>query len=502
MPNDDLTLLREYARNHSEPAFATLVSRHLNLVYSVALRQVHDRHLAGEITQAVFIILARKAGALGGKTILSGWLCRAARYVSARALRTQNRRRQREQEAFMQNILTGGSDAPPPNTDETWKTIAPLLDAALDKLGQKDHDALVLRYFENKNFAEVGAALGAGEDTARMRVNRALEKLRKLFARQGVHSTAQAIAETISANSIQVAPVALAKSVTAMAVAKGATATTSTLTLIKGALKIMAWTKAKTAIVAGVVVLLAAGTTTVTVKEIQEHEFDDSWRTQDALTMLKKMDQVPPQVGILTSKFRPGPSRPEGDWLISHGKMIGVTVPSKTVVCAAYNCELPDRIVLASVLPDGKYDFIANLPDGNQEALQRLVMQKFGVVANWELLETNALQLTVKTQYAPGLSPSANKQQPEEMFGPTSYTAVDKPLTDLFSFLEVYAGIPIVDQTGLTGRFDFRLKWNESNSQQTQGLSAPLKQALINQLGLELVPTTMPVEMLVVEKAK
>jgi DNA-directed RNA polymerase specialized sigma24 family protein len=114
MPNDDLTLLREYARNNFEDAFATLVSRHVNLVYSVALRSVRDAHLAEEITQAVFIILARKADSLGDKTIGSGWLCRTARYASANALTIQRRRQQREQEAYMQSTL---NEAEPV---ETW----------------------------------------------------------------------------------------------------------------------------------------------------------------------------------------------------------------------------------------------------------------------------------------------------------------------------------------------------------------------------------------------
>jgi RNA polymerase sigma factor (sigma-70 family) len=259
---DDTTLLREYAGRNSEEAFTALVSRHVNLVYSVALRQVRDPHLAEEITQAVFIILARKAKSLGPKTILPGWLCRTARYVSANALTMQQRRQRREQEAYMQSTLNE------PAADEIWKHIAPLLDDALARLGQKDHDALVLRFFENKSLGEVGAAIGVSEDTARMRVNRALEKLRKIFTKCGVDSTAATIAETISANSVQAAPVALAKTVTAVAIAKGAAASASTLTLIKGALKIMAWTKMKTTIVAGVVVLLAAGTSIVTVKAV------------------------------------------------------------------------------------------------------------------------------------------------------------------------------------------------------------------------------------------
>lgn len=257
--NDDLALLRDYARNHSEDAFSALVSRHVNLVYSVALRQVGDAGLAEEITQAVFIILARKAGSLGDKTILGGWLCRTARYVSANAATIQRRRQRREQEAFMQTVLNE------PEANETWRQIAPLLDAAMEKLGQKDHDALVLRFFEDKNFAEVGTVLGTSEDAAKMRVSRALEKLRKFFFKRGVDSSVSAIGESISINSIQVAPVTLAKIATATAIAKGATASISTLTLINGALKIMAWTKAKTAIVAGAAVLLTAGTTTTTL---------------------------------------------------------------------------------------------------------------------------------------------------------------------------------------------------------------------------------------------
>jgi len=271
MPNDDLALLQEYARSNSEEAFATLVSRYVNLVYSVALRQVRDAHQAEEITQAVFIILARKADSLGDKTILPGWLCRTARYASANALTIQRRRQHREQEIYMQSTSNEAESM----HEETWNQIAPLLDGALEKLGQKDHDALVLRFFEGRNFREVGAALGASEDAAKMRVNRALEKLRNFFTKRGMSSTTAIIAGAISANSVQAAPVALAKAVTAIAVVKGAAAGGSTLTLIKGALKIMAWTKAKTAVVAGVVVLLAAS---LTPYVWYYHLAPDSWR--------------------------------------------------------------------------------------------------------------------------------------------------------------------------------------------------------------------------------
>jgi RNA polymerase sigma factor (sigma-70 family) len=262
--NDDLALLHDYAQNGSEAAFAALVSRHIHLVYSVALRQVRDTHLAEEVTQAVFIILAHKAGSLDDKTILSGWLCRTARYAAANALKIQTRRQHREQEAYMQNILN--ETAP----DETWRQIAPLLDDAMQKLGQKDHDALVLRYFENRNFAEVGAALGASEDAAKMRVSRALDKLRKFFAKRGIPSTTVAIAETISAHSVQAAPQALIATISASAV-KGSVVATSTLTLVKGTIYTMNWLKLKFALSLATAILIAGGAATVAISQVNDN---------------------------------------------------------------------------------------------------------------------------------------------------------------------------------------------------------------------------------------
>ena len=257
---DDIELLGQYARDNSEAAFATLVTRHVNLVYSTALRSAGNAHAAEEITQAVFIILAGKARGLSPQTILSGWLYQTARLTAANFLRAEIRRQHREQEAYMQSLL----NEPEPNV---WPQIAPLLDAAMAGLGEKDRNAVVLRFFENKSLGEVGRALGASEDAAKMRVNRALEKLRKFFSKRGVALSGAVIAGAVSANSVHAAPVGLAISVTATA-AKGSAAAASTLTLVKGALKLMAWTKMKTAAVAGAVVLLTAGTGVVAVKTV------------------------------------------------------------------------------------------------------------------------------------------------------------------------------------------------------------------------------------------
>lgn len=253
-----MELVREYATSNSEAAFAALVARHTNLVYSTALRLTGGTGLAEEITQAVFIILARKAGAFDANTILPGWLYRATCYTSASALKRERRRLAREQEAFMQSKL----DEPSPET--VWKQLAPLLEEAMLKLNETDRDALVLRFFEGRSISEVGNALGASEDAAKKRVNRAVEKLRKFFAKRGVTTSAAAITLAISTHSVHAAPVTLAKTATAIAAAKGAAAGSSTVTLIHGALKIMAWTKAKTTLVAAAILVVATvGTVTV-----------------------------------------------------------------------------------------------------------------------------------------------------------------------------------------------------------------------------------------------
>jgi alpha-tubulin suppressor-like RCC1 family protein len=145
-----------------------------------------------------------------------------------------------------------------------WEKLSPHLEAAMSRLAERDRALLVLRFYENKSGPEAAALLGIGEESARKRVTRAVEKLRKFFAQHGVALSGVAIAGAVSANSIQAAPVALMKTIPAVALAKGAVATSSTPTLVNGALKIMAWTNVKTAVVAGAVIILTAiGTATV-----------------------------------------------------------------------------------------------------------------------------------------------------------------------------------------------------------------------------------------------
>lgn len=246
---DDMGLLREYALRNSEPAFATLVARHIDLVYSAALRHLGHHHRAEEITQAVFVILARRARSLGPGTVLPGWLFQTTRLTAANYLRTEIRRARREQEAYMQSN-------PDENSSDVWQQMAPMLNDVIAGLGEKDRNAIVLRFLKGKEYKEVAAALGGTEEAAQMRVSRALEKLRKLFARRGVVLTTAGLSSVITSHVTQAAPIGFAASVAATAVQDTAL-TAATLTLVKGTLKVMAWTKVKFAIGASVVALLA-----------------------------------------------------------------------------------------------------------------------------------------------------------------------------------------------------------------------------------------------------
>jgi len=239
--NDDMALVREYALRGTETAFATLVSKYVNLVYSAALRHVHDWQVAEEVTQTVFTILSGKANSLSPGTILPSWLYRTACNVALDVVKKQRRRERREQEAIMNQP-----------EEDPWQQIAPLLDAAIADLKEKDRHAIVLRFFQNKTLQEVGATLGTSEEAAKMRVGRAVEKMRTFFARRGAMVSAAALVATISARSVEAAPEYLAVSV--VAAAKAVSTTTQTLTLWK----IMTLSKIKLAAIGTAGVILVA----------------------------------------------------------------------------------------------------------------------------------------------------------------------------------------------------------------------------------------------------
>ena len=507
-PESDAQLLRAYAERGAEAAFTELVHRHTNLVYSAALRQVELPDAAAEIAQRVFIGLARGAQDLAHRLAadasLAGWLCRSARNLSLNHRRDEFRRQTRERQAMEQLISI-------PDAAPDWERLRRVLDDAMSELSEADYDALVLRFFQQQDFRTVGAALGVSDDTAQKRVTRALETLRDHLSRRGIRATAAALSLVITANAVQAAPAALAKTISAVAVAKGIAASGSTSTLIKGALKIMAWTKMKTAIVVGVGVLLAAGTTTITIKEIQDHR-TYPWQVSKAdFSVFYKMQ---PMVKIVPTKFSE-----DGSWCCdsSRGAM-GIAQPLKEIIQVAYQ-EDKLRTVVVGDLPAGKYDFIAklvppeeprkNVPtDTNWTAeLQKEIRKKFGRIGRRELRDADVLLLEYKNPAAHGFQPADSLRRSMKLGkgtavrpGPGQFAAFNQPLDTLTSFLERRLQIPIVDRTGLTNEFDFIIKWEEPDPKQPD--NEALKRALSNQLGLELVPSRESIEMLVVEKVR
>jgi RNA polymerase sigma factor (sigma-70 family) len=226
MSDTDLQLLARYTRQHAEDAFAELVRRHLDLVFSAALRQVRSPQLAEEVAQSAFTDLARQAHRLAPDTILTAWLYQVTRRTAIDVVRREARRQLREQVACELNAMnTAAAD---------WTDIEPLLDEAMHALEETDRTAVLLRYFEDKSLREVGQTLGTNEDAARKRVSRAVERLREYFAKRGVTVGASGLVVAISANAVQAAPAELALTISAAASAlvgaDVATAATATAT--------------------------------------------------------------------------------------------------------------------------------------------------------------------------------------------------------------------------------------------------------------------------------
>ena len=221
----DVQLLRDYAEGGHEAAFRELVTRHTDLVYSAALRQVNSPDLAGDIAQGVFTDLARKArqvaAQMPGGHSLAGWLHRSTRYAALKHWRDTRRRLAHERQA-MEQLLINAESAP------DWERIRPLLDEGLDSLADEDREALLLRYFKNQDFRAVGRALGISDDTAQKRVSRAVDCLREHFSKRNVTIGASGLVALLSANAVQAAPVGLTAAISIAAVVSGTAVSTST----------------------------------------------------------------------------------------------------------------------------------------------------------------------------------------------------------------------------------------------------------------------------------
>lgn len=258
MERTDTELLRAYGEEGSEAAFGELVRRHLGLVYGVARRVVVDEHLAEDVAQATFAILAREARHLQGRTVLASWLHRTAANQSAKLVRGEMRRRAREQEAY-------AMEKSGPEGEAAWERIAPRLDGALNRLGEADRAVLLLRFFEKKSAREIGTSLAVSEAAAQKRLGRALERLRGLLGHPAATVPSATLASLLMAEAVAATPSVLTGAVTTAALAGATTAGAFTFTT----LKLIVMSKLKTSAVAA---LIAAGIGTPLVLQHQTIE--------------------------------------------------------------------------------------------------------------------------------------------------------------------------------------------------------------------------------------
>jgi RNA polymerase sigma factor (sigma-70 family) len=251
---EDEELLREYVEGNSERAFSALVERHIDMVHFTAVRMLGDLDRARDVTQTVFILLARNASAIRNRRSLAGWLYRTARHTAARFRRAESCRQQRETSAF-------DSWMNDQNSTNIWEALAPHLDDAMGALGEKDQDALALRFFQQKSLREVGEALGLSEDASQKRITRALEKLRAYFSRRGIAASLPLLTAVLHANAVQGAPIGLSSTIAASSFAAAPAAAHAGSFIWN----FMATTKAKLAIAA--VIAATAVTTSIVLND-------------------------------------------------------------------------------------------------------------------------------------------------------------------------------------------------------------------------------------------
>jgi len=245
---DSRTLLADYAHRGSEAAFRELVNRYLDLVYSAAVRLTGgDTHQAEDVAQIVFADLARVARALPAEVMLGGWLHRRTCHVAATIMRSKRPRESRERQAVDMNALSDHSEA-------NLARIAPVLDEAINKLSAADRIAILLRFFEHKDFCAIGCALGSNEDAAQKRVSRALEKLHSHLKHHGVSLAATAVGAVLAGEVVTAAPAGLAIAISSAALASAAGGSGTTLTLIK----LIAMSKLKLTVISVIVAAVVA----------------------------------------------------------------------------------------------------------------------------------------------------------------------------------------------------------------------------------------------------
>lgn len=278
----DSELLRRYAETGSEEAFSELVRLHVNLVYSAALRQVNgDDALARDVSQMVFTELARRAASLVNGSSLTGWLYTVTRFSAVKAIRTEHRRAAREQEAqAMYELLDNKASEP------DWDIIRTALDEAMHELKESDREAILLRYFENLAMGQVGERLGLSENTARMRVDRAVERLRSFLDRRGIKTSA-GLCAALSTHAVQAAPAGLSASLISTSLATAGASGASAFT------KLVVMTKLKLAV--GTLAIVGLGAVAVLQYQSLDQQRNDNAALRQRIVQLEGATNRPAQ---------------------------------------------------------------------------------------------------------------------------------------------------------------------------------------------------------------
>jgi uncharacterized protein (TIGR03435 family) len=506
MPNDH-TLLLNYARSRDAEAFALLVERYSALVFSVAKRVTGNAATAEDVTQDCFFSLARHAAAIRGS--LPGWLHRVALNRSLQSIREEARRKRHEAQVL-------------PSTDvdcrSNWSQVVPVIDSVLAKLPDELRDPLVQHFLLGRTQAEVAEHLHINQSTVSRRLQEGIARLREHLRQAGVVCGAAALATALAENACAAVPAQLTASLAKMALAGPVTlpAAASTATaathgalkslLVKGAFVLMAMQNTKTAVVLGVGILLAATTATVVCRrpsqpqvlasETQEHPWQTMMRTWNYSQ--EDLEQIPPQVKIVPTIFPS--SRPAYRGLA--GKYLGMAQPIESLVLFVLDTRKCRVISEAKGKPEGRYDFIANLPtendSGNREAIQREIERQFHLTVQKERRMTDVLVLTVIDQ---NRARAAGRKRHTRGGIPCIFWASSPCHFSRFLVaLEEWVDVPVVDRTGLAD--ELRIQAFCRSASLKQGVSDGLKKALSDELGMALVPSREIVEMFVVKDIK
>lgn len=320
----DYQSLQRYAQGGpgAEAAFATLVARYLPLVYSVAVRRVGDRHLAEDVAQAVFLVLAKKAARFNERTILSNWLFCTTRYAAANALKTRARRRHHEQKHQAMTAANVTAEEMSDDDDDAtfdWDAIAPLLDGALGALGRRDREAVLLKYIEGRSHRDVGLAMGISEEAARKRISRAIERLRGLFGRGGLTVSVAAVVAMLATQASAVgAPAGLAGTITSAAVAGGTGGGVAALAALgKGAGSIVTWMKSKVAIALLTMGITGAAAAGAIAK----------WGLPASARPVAQLQSAKPQAAVPAPQVPAAPAAPQAEAKVLEG---AIRTPSDT----------------------------------------------------------------------------------------------------------------------------------------------------------------------------